>query len=405
MKNQLCLFKCLLVFSLLIFAYMNQLNEISSTVKSLELQNKSQLTIYSPHLIGEIHIGVTHEVFVESDHAYVTTNDALVILNISSPSSPERISEIEMEGFSPVAVVRDELAYIVNMASHEFLIANVSNPENPDIIGRYDPDLDWANFDNLMIKLELVDNYLYVLSNVLDLMIFNVQDPTNPVLVGEYNTGDGNSGLAITDDLLFYTNNEIGIKVLNITNRTTPYQIASLNMDRGVFDLDIHEDILYVSNYFFGVFVLNVSDPFNPRVISSLGETPNVIDPPRARALSGDDTFLAIAKMERGISFVDVSDSTNPHEVALYNDSFPTNCLYDGKYVYVTDHDTSRSFQIVEFVAEELTEEFSQNSLSLSTVATTTTSTTSATTPGLELLVVGLGLLVLNGLGSRRKFK
>ncbi|MHA2277415.1 MAG: LVIVD repeat-containing protein, partial [Candidatus Kariarchaeaceae archaeon] len=325
MKNQTCLFKCLLVFSLLIFAYMNQIGEISSAAKSLELQNKSQQTTYSPCLIGEIQIGVTHEVFVENDYAYVTTNDALVIIDISNPSSPERINEINMEGFGPVTVVRDELAYIINMASHEFLIANVSSPENPDTIGRYDPDLDWESFDDLMIKLALVDNYLYVLSNVLDLMVFNVQDPTNPILIGEYNTGDGNAGLAITNDVLFYTNNEIGIKVLNITNRTTPYQIASLNMDRGVFDLDSHEEILYVSNYFFGVMILNISDPFNPRLISSLGETPNVMDPPRSRAVSGNDTFLAIAKMERGVSFVDVSDPTNPHEVALYNDSFPTN--------------------------------------------------------------------------------
>ena len=361
---------------------MNQIGEMSSNSKSRESQNKSQTT-YSPHLIGEILIGVTHEVFVEGDYAYVTANEALIIIDISNPSIPKKISEINMEGFSPVAIVRDELAYIVNMASHEFLIVNVSNPENPDIIGRYFPDLDWENFDDLMIKLALVDNYLYVLSNVLDLMIFNVQDPTNPVLIGEFNTGYSNAGMAIINDVLFYTNTEIGITVLNITNRSAPYKIASLNMDRGVFDLDIHEDILYVSNYFFGVIILNVSDPFNPKVISSLGETPDVSDPPRSRAVSGDNKFLAIAKMERGVSFVNVSDPTNPHELALYKESFPTNCLYDGKYVYITDHDTSRSFQIVEFVVEE----------------------PSSTIPGLDSLIVVLGLVVLIRLGSRRKFK
>jgi len=381
MKKRPSIFKCLLLFLILIFVYMNQIGEISSASKSLELQNKSQQT-YHPHLIGDIQIGVTHEVFVESDYAYVTTNEALVIIDISDPSNPKRISEINMEGLSPVAVVRDELAYIVNMASHEFLIVNVSNPENPTIIGRYDPALDWSNFDDLMIKMGLINNYLYVLSNVLDLMVFNVQDPTNPILIGEFNTGASNAGMAITDDVLFYTNTESGITVLNITNRSAPYQIASLNMDRGVFDLDIHEDILYVSNYFFGVIILNVSDPFNPRVISSLGETPNVTDPPRSRAVSCDNNFLAIAKMERGVSFVDVSDPTKPHELALYKESCPTNCLYDGKYVYITDHDTSRSFQIVEFVTEE-----------------------PATTPSLDILVVGLGLLVLIRLGSRRRFE
>jgi hypothetical protein len=374
---------------------MNQIGEISSTAISIESQNQPQQT-YHPHLIGNIQIGGTHEVFVESDYAYVTTNEALVIIDISNPSIPKKISEIKMEGFAPVAVVRDELAYIVNMASHELLIVNVSNPETPNIIGRYFPDLDWENFDDLMIKLALVNNYLYVLSNVLDLMIFNVQDPTNPILIGEFNTGDYNSGMAITDDVLFYTNAEIGIKVLNITNRSAPYQIASLNMDRGVFDLDIHEDILYVSNYFFGVIILNVSDPFSPRVISSLGETPDMNDPPRSRALSGDNNFLAIAKMERGVSFVDVSDPTKPHELALYNEIRPSNCLYDGKYVYITAHDTSRSFQIVEFI----TEESSNNTLS-----TVGTNTTSASTPSLEILVVGLGLLVLIRLGSRRKFE
>jgi hypothetical protein len=331
---------------------MDQIGEISLVAKSIQSENESYQTYY-PHIIGDIQIGRTHEVFVEGDYAYVTTNQALVIIDISKPSIPRKISEINMEGFAPVAIVRDELAYIVNMASHKFLIVNVSNPENPNIIGRYSPELDWEHFDDLMIKLALVNNFLYILSNVLDLMIFNVQDPSNPILIGEFDTGDYNAGMAITEDVLFYTNAEIGIKVLNIANRSAPYQIASLNMERGVFDLDIHEDILYVSNYFFGVIILNVSNPLNPRVISSLGETPDEDNPPRSRALSGDNNFLAIAKMERGVSFVDVSDPTKPHELALYNESRPTNCLYDGKYVYITNFDTSRSFQIIEFITEE----------------------------------------------------
>jgi hypothetical protein len=303
---------------------MNQMGEISSAAKSIESQNESQQTYY-PHLIGDIQIGRTHEVFVDNDYAYVTTNQELVIIDISNPSIPKEISEIQMEGFAPVVIVRDELAYIVNMASHEFLIANVSNPENPSIIGNYSPDVDWEHFNDLMIKLTLVDNYLYILSNVLGLMIFNVQDPANPILIGEFDTGDYNAGMAIIEDVLFYTNAEIGIKVLNIANRSTPYQIASLNMERGVFDLEIHEDILYVSNYFFGIVILNVSDPLNPRIISSLGETLDEDDPPRSRALSGDNNFLAIAKMERGVSFVDVSDPTKPYELALYDESRPTN--------------------------------------------------------------------------------
>ncbi|MHA2253780.1 MAG: LVIVD repeat-containing protein [Candidatus Kariarchaeaceae archaeon] len=341
----------IIIFTLM-FSYMNQIGETSSVVGLIESKNESQQTYY-PHLIGDIQIGRTHEVFIDNDYAYVTTNQELVIIDISNRSIPKKISEIKMEGFAPVAIVRDELAYIVNMASHEFLIANVSNPENPDIIGEYSPDVDWENFNDLMIKLTLVDNYLYILSNALGLMIFNIQDPTNPILIGELNTGDYNAGMAITEDVLFYTNAEIGIKVLNIANRSGPYQIASLDMERGVFDLEIHEEILYVSNYFFGVIILNVSDPLNPRVISSLGETPDEDDPPRSRAVSGDNTFLAIAKMERGVSFVDVSDPTNPYELALYNETRPTNCLYDGKYVYITDSDTSRSFQIVEFITEE----------------------------------------------------
>lgn len=341
----------IIIFTL-IFSSMNQMGEISSAAKSIESQNESQQSYY-PHLIGDIQIGRTHEVFIDNDYAYVTTNQELVIIDISNPSIPKKISEIKMEGFSPVAIVRDELAYIVNMASHEFLIANISNPENSSIIGSYSPGVDWEHFDDLMIKLTLVDNYLYILSNVLGLMIFNVQDPTNPILIGEFDTGDYNAGMAIIEDVLFYTNAEIGIKVLNIANRSSPYQIASLNMERGVFDLEIHEDILYVSNYFFGVIILNVSDPLNPRIISSLGETFDTDDPPRSRAVSGDNNFLAIAKMERGVSFVDVSDPTKPYELALYNESRPTNCLYDGKYVYITDSDTSRSFQIVEFITEE----------------------------------------------------
>ncbi|MFX1536532.1 MAG: LVIVD repeat-containing protein, partial [Promethearchaeota archaeon] len=228
---------CIIVAPL--FLCENQNSQNDSILATVKAQNGQQETFY-PHLIGKKNLGIIYDIFVAENYAYVTNNDALVIVDIHNLARPKKISVIEVEGGVFGVSVRNDLAYIATDDSHEFLIADVSDPANPTIIGSYQ-----AN-DELR-RVELDGNFAYVVSFNEGLLIFNIQDPTNPTLVGQFNDGGQGTSVAISGDIAFFTDISDGLEVLDISNKSSPHEIATFIEYYGAFDVEIHGDVLYMA--------------------------------------------------------------------------------------------------------------------------------------------------------------
>ncbi|HDG68439.1 MAG TPA: hypothetical protein ENG11_04760, partial [candidate division Zixibacteria bacterium] len=136
----------------------------------LEIGNSGELNLVSTVLESNH----CYNVVVKDTIAYVATDEGLICLDISNPTSPDSIGYLSGRGFSFLEIV-DTLLYV---SSSGLLIVNVSDPTTPTVIGRYG----YGGWDIF------VDHpYLYAVSgpgpySSAVLEILNVENPDSVVL-------------------------------------------------------------------------------------------------------------------------------------------------------------------------------------------------------------------------------
>jgi hypothetical protein len=102
----------------------------------------------------------------------------------------------------------------------------------------------------------------------------------------------------------------------------------------------ISDELLFIGSYTGPVSIFSLKSPFAPRLLSTVNGHSEASD------ISVRNSILAIADLHQGILVYDVSDPRLPKLLAK------TGCLahevfFDGEYVYVTEEDGLRIFELV----------------------------------------------------------
>ena len=141
-------------------------------------------------------------VYVENNHAYISTcQNGLVILNISNKSNPVKVSIWDLPDirFNKV-IIKNRTAFILDNYNYKILIGNISNPSSPFIISE-------INFsDAAPTDIDLWSHYLFITNKPIyssgeewkntSLIVVDVSNLSNPVILhkcgeGWYNFGWG----------------------------------------------------------------------------------------------------------------------------------------------------------------------------------------------------------------------
>lgn len=171
----------------------------------------------SPTLVGSFETPSTADgVFVSGDVAYVADYTSLQIVDVSDPTAPFLRSSFP--GFRITEVfVSNDVAYITGTWSGaNFECVDVSDPDNPRLLGKYDvPNLSGPS-DALYVSDGLA---YFVLGN---LRVLDVSDPSKPTLCGFYPTGGSifGTGLFATGNLV-YLADFAGLRILQFTGDET----------------------------------------------------------------------------------------------------------------------------------------------------------------------------------------
>ncbi|UCC79199.1 MAG: T9SS type A sorting domain-containing protein [Candidatus Zixiibacteriota bacterium] len=108
--------------------------------------------------------------------AYISCLYSLEIVNMADPSAPVHLASHPYRYTGNNLFVEGNYAYVAG-SPHGLDIFDISNPENPYIIGY---------FDSLPAVAVGVNNGYACLSGYFDLYLLDVSDPTNPVFIDEY---------------------------------------------------------------------------------------------------------------------------------------------------------------------------------------------------------------------------
>ncbi len=273
--------------------------------------------------IGDINLEVGYDVQVAGDYAYVTNNDGVMVVDVSNPRNPTKVSEISTTQ-APFAVgVYGENCFVA-FGNGEFRISDISSPSNPQTV------ISSSVGSGIVTKIVIVDSYVYVSLRGVGYRILNFTG-TSLDLVYTYSDSQGES-LAVKDDLLYFGNPNAGVKVFNISSVTTPNYIRTLSTSTSVWDMDIHENLLFVGCHGAGFRIYSLSNPTNPSLLEIHSED----DGGEAQGVVGNSSHLFVAD-NWGVEAYDMSTPSSPVEVAEVTRGIGAahDLDIDDRYVYV----------------------------------------------------------------------
>lgn len=206
------------------------LARFATTLTHLYAVNDNELNVYrfeadgSITAVNQVALNPGVETITTRDNwLYIGTNQAMLIYDITTPSSPLYVSEYQhLIGCDPV-VVRDTLAFVT-------LRTSGCRP---------------------------------VGANTLD--ILNIKDPELPVLIASYGL-QSPYGLGVDGNLLFVCEGENGLKVLDVSDPHAPVMLKNYQ-DVDAYDVITNRGILVLTGRN-GIVQYDYSDHLNIRQLS-----------------------------------------------------------------------------------------------------------------------------------------
>jgi hypothetical protein len=173
----------------------------------------------SPTVVGHAIVGGASQpsdIAVAGDYAYLTEgwDGSLVVIDVSNPASPHRVSTLET--WDPVfgVAVAGNYAYLAQ--SRDGLgVVDISNPAAPAIVGGVatpGPADDVA----------LVGDHAYVACRDSGLEVVDISEPTSPVILGSGATPGRAHGVAVAGDYAYVADAPCGLQVVDISNPAAP---------------------------------------------------------------------------------------------------------------------------------------------------------------------------------------
>gem|GEM_PF-1493134 len=300
-----------------------------------------------------INIGV-YSIIISGDYAYVGSLQDFHIINISNPNNPTVIGSLNLFISWDVRkiIVVGNNAYLI-IGDH-FKIIDISDKTNPVLNG----DINLGSFgDGLIIS----GTYAYV-RTAYNLKVFNISNPTNPTVVASLNlsTNTNYNSLVLLGNHL-YSSSTNGIDIIDISTPTAPSVISQFNMGTNSQPTRMVKsgDFVYVGTYGSKKLeVLNISTPTNPIISGSLSLTNSVDDVIKTGNYVFATTSLGNTKK---LNIIDVSIPTNPilkYQLGQTNHRFEGiatsslgNYIYTGKNV-VGSNTSASKFEILSICSE-----------------------------------------------------
>ena len=348
---------------------------------SLELVDISQPA--QPALLAEFDFGPgLRSVCVDGSLVYASrgeggnpTDSRIEAINVSDPIKPVLLGEYQMP--STAFRVSGNRGYLLGHSgwpSTSYLkTLDLTNPGSPVPLGSWEVTAEHSD-EGLQRTLAVAGTCAYTVGNFWDdvagdyrnhFLVFDVSDAANPLVQGRYvfDVGVGVPGpIVVVDNYAYVRSGDLGLLVMDISQKTNPALLGHSSEQLGTtalgsFGLAVAGRWAYVADHTAGLRVIDVGDPTHPTQIGLFQpkdtEIWDVQVIGRHAVVSGCSTVVAPS---RGyLAVLDVSNPATPTLVADYQTK--GEAVYDieavGNKVYVADDNWGLA--IYDFVAPTVT--------------------------------------------------
>jgi len=252
----------------------------------------------------------SNSVVVKDSIAYIADSTSILLLNISNPSNPEKISELPLicDGYG--LELNYPYLYVTSGLEHYFAIVDVSNPQSPFVTGICYLD------NNAPTYICHKDTFAYVSAPLEGVAVINIKDVYNPTLETYCSLPGYSRGIDYRGNYLYVANFDTNIiNIMNISDPTTPIFVNSFPTVRDYpFELTIKDSFLYVALQIVGVEVFDISSPFIPKSVGYYCGPPLSI--PLGIGISNDLVYLAA---DNGIFIFEYTGGSGVEEKEIAN--------------------------------------------------------------------------------------
>lgn len=283
-----------------------------------------------PLLVASIHIadiipGVDGKVVISDTLAFVLGRNAVYVINISDPLSPEYSASFDYSWTSDI-IISDNIAYISGYSG--LIILDIYDIHSPQELGSFSGKLD---------GICLMDTLIYGVhsSSANNLRIINISDSSNPVLISNnfdlpiYSSAD----IGYYDFHVFVVNgkNVWSINVVDPVNPVISDKLFVENSTNGIF---IHNNKAIIKHAGSGIKVIDISEPSSMEVIGFY-DTPGYCE----QVVAVND--IAFVADYYGIQIIDIAESNIPYLVSSFQtDGFARGMSTQSDFLYISDGNT-----------------------------------------------------------------
>ncbi|MFC1656533.1 hypothetical protein ACFL14_01015 [Patescibacteria group bacterium] len=245
---------------------------------------------------------------------------------IPSWTNPYLASTLDLPGNSnglQIDVV-DNLAYIVrsNGTINEFVIVDVSIPNNPQMLGSIDLG---ASGKDVVVS----EDYAYVATdhNSQELTVINISNSSNPQIIGSYDAPKNANtySVNIQDSTVYLgraSSNGDELFSIDVSDPSSPTLLDSINLNGAARSIELLSNYAYVANSFDNqeLQIINISDPNNISIISSYDVGGNQ-DAYSVKIIDQNNLLLGRSNNNDGseLYILDISDVNNINEISNFN--------------------------------------------------------------------------------------
>jgi hypothetical protein len=270
------------------------------------------------------------KITVDDNHAYVVTggrwweDKELQIIDISNPVEPITIKP-SLTDFGPTTPVVNDYAYLID--DGDLRIMDVSNPVTLTQVGFYTASIQFVSLSgdekSIYVPIHTLvtrENYAYA---VLDggvsfnwqLAILDLSNPTMPTQVGSHELPSSlqELKLEIIDDYIYLVSAKIGLRVFDISE---PPNIVEVDIGQEISGehLALRNGYAYVTTK--GLQILDISDPASPVMVGAtevglFGVSWSI------KGIAVDDNYAYLIDDIVGLRVIDISNPTTPVEVGF----------------------------------------------------------------------------------------
>jgi hypothetical protein len=213
-------------------------------------------------LIGSLG-GSAFGVTVQDHYAYVGEGRSLVVLDISTPSSPSVIGRVVLPGVVMDIAIFGKYAYVANLEGG-LQVVDISNPAAPAIRGFY-PMTSKASAEGISI----LDGLAYVADDNAGLEVFDLGNPVVRTLLSSISCG---GGVAVkvkgsTKGTFAYVSTGGSLCVVDVSQPASPKLLGQTPVgDGGAWaSIDVSGTSVFATTLFGALHLIDVSQPSAPK--------------------------------------------------------------------------------------------------------------------------------------------